>query len=75
MNKNIKVTVSNKELILELKKDFIIPKGTKFWGAPIETKRYGNHWQADIEMSRDSTMNICMDEDVFDERPDLFREI
>jgi len=48
-----------------LKKDIVIPAGTVFTRAPMETKRYGNgHFEAGIGLSADSSGNIvyCIDD-------------
>ncbi len=43
-----------------LKKDIVIPAGTKFQRAPYKTKRHGNvHWDCVIGLSPNSSGDFC----------------
>lgn len=50
--------------IYKLKKDLVIPEGTVFSQAPVETTRNGNHIQTTIGLSKDSCgfVEYCLDD-------------
>ena len=61
---------------IQLIQDYIIPKGTIFENIDGETRKYvSGKYSTILWPSKDTTMDIVIDDVVLEDRPDIFKII